>query len=39
MPLAKNGKVHVAIEVANADTLEEAYVNHKKSVGYLLKNF
>jgi len=38
-PLAKNGKVYVAIEVANADTLEDAYVNHQKSIDYLLKNF
>jgi sugar phosphate isomerase/epimerase len=38
-PLAKNGKVYVAIEVANAETLEDAYANHLKSVDYLLKNF
>ncbi|HWQ61083.1 MAG TPA: hypothetical protein VN521_02155, partial [Negativicutes bacterium] len=38
-PLAKNGKVYLAIEHANADTLQEAYDNHQKSIDYLLKNF
>ena len=37
--LAKNGKVYVAIELANADTLENAYLNHQKSIDYLRKNF
>jgi len=37
--LSKNGKVYVALEHANAATLEEAYINHQKSVDYLLKNF
>jgi len=38
-PLAKNGKVYVAIEHANADTLEDAYINHQKSIDYLTKNY
>ena len=37
--LVKNGKVYVALELANADTLENAYANHKKSIDYLVKNF
>jgi sugar phosphate isomerase/epimerase len=37
--LAKNGKVYVAIELANADTLENAKINHEKSIDYLRKNF
>ncbi|MDR3563883.1 MAG: TIM barrel protein [Negativicutes bacterium] len=37
--LSKLGKVYVAIELANADNLEQAYANHEKSVDYLLKNF
>jgi sugar phosphate isomerase/epimerase len=37
--LAKNGKVYVAFELANADTLENAKINHQKSIDYLLKNF
>ena len=37
--LAKNGKVYLAIEHFNADTLENAYINHQKSIDYLLKNF
>ena len=37
--LAKNGKVYVALELANADTLENAKINHQKSIDYLLKNF
>jgi sugar phosphate isomerase/epimerase len=37
--LAKNGKVYVALELANADTLENAYTNHQKSIDYLRKNY
>ena len=37
--LAKNGKVYIALELANADTLENAYTNHQKSIDYLRKNF
>ncbi len=37
--LAKNGKVYVAFELANADTLENAKINHQKSIDYLIKNF
>ena len=37
--LSKNGKVYVAIEHAIADTLENTYINHQKSIDYLLKNF
>ena len=37
--LAKNGKVYVAFELANADTLENAKINHQKSIDYLRKNF
>lgn len=37
--LAKNGKVYIAFELANADTLENVYANHQKSIDYLLKNF
>ena len=37
--LAKNGKVYVAFELANADTLENAKINHQKSIDYLMKNF
>jgi sugar phosphate isomerase/epimerase len=37
--LAKNGKVYVAFELANADTLENTKINHQKSIDYLLKNF
>lgn len=37
--LSKNGKVYMAIELANADTLQDAYANHQKSIDYLLKNF
>ena len=37
--LAKNGKVYVALELADADTLENAKINHLKSIDYLLKNF
>lgn len=37
--LSKNDKVYMAIEHANADTLEEAYANHEKSIKYLLNNF
>lgn len=37
--LAKNGKVYLAIEHFNADTLENAYINHQKSIDYLLKNY
>lgn len=37
--LAKFGKVYVTIEHFNADTLEESYANHQKSIDYLLKNF
>ena len=37
--LAKNGKVYIALELANADTLENAYANHQKSIDYLRKNF
>jgi sugar phosphate isomerase/epimerase len=37
--LAKNGKVYVAFELANADTLENTKINHQKSIEYLLKNF
>ena len=39
LSLSKYGKVYVTIEHANADTLENAYVNHQKSIDYLLKNF
>jgi sugar phosphate isomerase/epimerase len=37
--LSKSGKVYVAIELAAADTLENAYNNHQKSIDYLLSNF
>jgi sugar phosphate isomerase/epimerase len=37
--LAKNGKVYVAFEFANADTLENEKINHQKSIDYLNKNF
>jgi sugar phosphate isomerase/epimerase len=37
--LSKFGKVYVAIELVAADTLENAYINHQKSIDYLLKNF
>ena len=37
--LAKNGKVYIAFELANADTLENAYLNHQKSIDYVRKNF
>lgn len=37
--LAKNGKVYVAFELANADTLDNAYLNHEKSIDYVRKNF
>jgi sugar phosphate isomerase/epimerase len=37
--LSKNGKVYVTIEHANADTLEDAYTNHQKSIDYLRNNF
>jgi sugar phosphate isomerase/epimerase len=37
--LAKNGKVYVAFELANADTLENEKINHQKSIDYLIKNF
>ena len=37
--LAKHGKVYIALELANADTLEDAKTNHQKSIDYLLKNF
>jgi sugar phosphate isomerase/epimerase len=37
--LAKYGKVYVAIELANADTLQDEYANTQKSVDYLVKNF
>jgi sugar phosphate isomerase/epimerase len=37
--LAKFGKVYVTIELAAADTLENAYINHQKSIDYLLNNF
>ena len=37
--LAKNGKVYIAFELANADTLEDAYLNHQKSIDYVRKNF
>lgn len=37
--LAHNGKVYVAFELANADSLENAYANHQKSIDYLRKNF
>ncbi|MCE5284125.1 MAG: sugar phosphate isomerase/epimerase [Deltaproteobacteria bacterium] len=37
--LSKEGKVYVAIELANPNTLEEAYANHLKSVDYLKANF
>lgn len=37
--LAKYGKVYVTIEHANANNLEEAFLNHQKSIDYLLKNF
>jgi sugar phosphate isomerase/epimerase len=39
LSLSKYGKVYVAIEHFNADTLENAYINHQKSIDYLLKNF
>lgn len=39
LSLSKYGKVYVTIEHANADTLENAYINHQKSIDYLLKNF
>jgi len=29
--LAKNGKVYIALELANADTLENAYANHQRA--------
>jgi sugar phosphate isomerase/epimerase len=37
--LAREGKSYVAMELANPETLEQAYANHLKSVDYLLKNF
>ena len=37
--LSKNGKVYVTVELVTADTLENAYLNHQKSVDYLLNNF
>ena len=37
--LAKFGKVYVAIELFNADSLENEYANTQKSIDYLLKNF
>ena len=37
--LAKNGKVYVTVEHANADNLDAAYANHQKSIDYLLKTF
>jgi sugar phosphate isomerase/epimerase len=37
--LSKYGKVYVAVEHAIADTLENSYINHQKSIDYLLKNF
>lgn len=37
--LSKKGKVYMAIEHANADTLKDAYLNHQKSIDYLLKNY
>lgn len=39
LSLSKYGKLYVTIEHANADTLENAYINHQKSIDYLLKNF
>jgi hypothetical protein len=36
--LSKFGKVYVAIELANADSLENAYTNHQESE-YLRNNF
>jgi hypothetical protein len=39
LSLSKYDKVYEAIEHANADTLENAYINHQKSIDYLLNNF
>ena len=39
LTLAKNGKAYVAFEFANADTLENAKINHQKGIDYLNKNF
>ena len=37
--MAKNRVPWVAIELAQAGTLEECYANHKKSVEYLMNNY
>ena len=37
--MAKNGVPWVAIELAQAATVEECYDNHKKSIDYLMKNY
>jgi hypothetical protein len=34
-----NPNTKVALELANADTLENAKINHQKSIEYLKKNF